>query len=150
MGQCQCLGNSYPEEKMLEHGFYISSKKRVARKESSATTAYSISTLYEMAESQYEIFCLKTREKFTFSPSQLVKSSSLPCGCPKRIDLSLQKFFNAINEIESFDLNCERHEEEIVCYCFECELMLCRKCIDKFHDDFFGNHHLYYKHKKVL
>ena len=93
-----------------------------------------------------DYLCSLKKQKFTISMNFLLLSSKLPCHCIKRSDVSLDRLQNEIENWEKEEKKiCSKHNSSFLCYCFECELMLCVNCINKFHNEYFHNHHLYYK-----
>ena len=147
MGTCNCIKNSLIHNKLETSSTEIYSTPKTRNKRKLNKQASIQSTTYsETQNKRIDYLCSLKKQKFTISMNSLLLSSKLPCHCIKRSDVSLDRLQNEIENWEKEEKKiCSKHNSSFLCYCFECELMLCVNCINKFHNEYFHNHHLYYK-----
>lgn len=152
MGTCNCIKNSLILNKSETSCTEIYStpktrnKRKLKKQVSIQSTSYS-----ENQSKKIEYFCSLKNKKFSISINSLLLCPKLPCNCIKRGDISLDSLQKEVENWEKEEeKNCSKHNSSFLCYCFECELMLCINCINKFHDEYFHNHHLYYKNNLDL
>ena len=137
MGICQST-NTSSNRKSSINTMVFEKDPQTIRENTNASSSNSSGSENQMIH----YFCSKKNKSFDVSLTKFENYKSLPCGCLRRRDISMENFKKKINENYNIGKQCDKHKHNLCSYCFECEIDICDLCKDAFHDEYFNNHHL--------
>lgn len=125
---------------------FFSSRKLTERTQGSQgfTQCFSSTNNFDDSSRSNELHTYHCNQiSYQISIEELRRCQVFPCNCIKRKDVNLKIFEAEALNNPAKALTCLRHGIHYDIYCFECEIKLCPKCNDCFHNEYFNNHHMF-------